>query len=145
MSRVNLFPLELYGIDSLRSIHLPDEQNRHVHFAIKSVPYEAAGNPWVFAIDLDGECVGYLSAEKDFEGDLHIHKFVIKPEAQNRGLGSDALNEFITLARNSGASVIFLSVAYENVGAERFYRRFGFRVSAIGTVETGCRSFYLPL
>lgn len=135
---VNLFPISLYGIERLSEIHLPDEQLQFVRFTASVAKYEAAGNPWCFAIDMDGQCIGYLNAVPDSEGDLHIHKLVIDAKHQNGGAGTSAMEEFLEMARKSGASFVFLSVACGNDGAARFYRRLGFVDTELGVAEAGC-------
>lgn len=136
---VNLFPISLYGTERLSEIHLPDKQLRHVRFTASAAKYEAAGNPWCFAIDADGQCIGYLYAVPDSEGDLHLHKLVIDAAHQNNGAGTAAMKEFLEKARSAGASFVFLSVAYGNEGAGRFYRRLGFVDTELGIAEAGCK------
>lgn len=135
---VHLFPISLYGTERLTEIHLPDDQLQHVRFTVSAARFEAAGNPWCFAIDADGQCIGYLYAVPDSEGDLHIHKLVIDAKHQNRGAGTSAMEEFLEMARKSGASFVFLSVACGNDGAARFYQRLGFVDTELGVAEAGC-------
>lgn len=138
-SNINLFPISLYGTERLAEIHLPEEQLRYVRFTASAAKYEAAGNPWCFAIDADGQCIGYLYAVPDSEGDLHLHKLVIDAAHQNNGAGTAAMEEFLEKARSAGASFVFLSVAYGNEGADRFYRRLGFVDTELGIAEAGCK------
>ena len=141
----HLFPIALYGIDRLAQIHIPEEQCQYVLFSPAAAEYEAIGNPWCFAIDLDGECIGYLDAEEDAEGDLYIHKLVIDAAHQRQGAGTSAMNEFIQMARQAGASFVFLSVAYKNQDAARFYESLGFTETELGLAEAGCKLMSLAL
>lgn len=136
---VNLFPISLYGTERLTEIHLPDEQLQFVRFTASAAKYEAAGNPWCFAIDMDGQCIGYLNAVPDSEGDLHIHKLVIDVEHQSKGAGTSAMEEFLQMAKESGAIFVFLSVAYGNERAAQFYQRLGFVNTELGLAEAGCK------
>lgn len=136
---VHLFPISFYGTERLAEIHLPEEQLQYVRFTASAAKYEAAGNPWCFAIDADGQCIGYLNAVPDSEGDLHIHKLVIDAEHQNQGAGTSAMEEFLEMAQQAGASFVFLSVAYGNDAAARFYRRLGFVDTELGVAEAGCK------
>lgn len=142
---IQLFSTTEYGVERLQEISLPAEQLRHVRFSVAAAHYEAAGNPWSFAVDCDGRCVGYLNAERDFEGDFHIHKFVVDSRYQGQGIGTEAMNQFLRLARSAQAEYIFLSVAFDNREAERFYRKFGFSETELGLAEAGCRLFSLAL
>lgn len=143
--RVQLFPISEYGIERLQGINLPEEQLHFVRFSAAAIPYEAAGNQWCFAIDQDGDCVGYLNAEEDFEGDLYIRKLVIDYAHQKMGIGTDAMEQFIQMARSAGARFVMLSVAYQNEGAERFYRKLGFLDTELGLAEAGCKLLTLSL
>lgn len=136
--RIELFNASEYGLERLSEIHLPDEQLRHVRFSEKAAYYEAVGNPWSFAIDCDGACVGYITAEEDSEGDLYIHKFVVDYGHQHSGIGTEAMDQFLQLARAHGSQYIFLSVAMENESAHNFYRSCGFRPTELGIAEAGC-------
>lgn len=141
----HLFPIELYGIERLKQIHIPEEQRQYVLFSPSAAEYESIGNPWSFAIDLDGDCIGYLTAEEDTEGDLYIHKLVIDEAHQKKGAGTQAMNEFIQMARNAGAHFVFLSVAYQNHSATRFYESLGFSETELGIAEAGCKLLALSL
>lgn len=98
---IHLFPITIYGTERLAGIRLPEEQLQYVRFSASVAQYEAAGNPWCFAVDLDGHCIGYLDAESDSDGDLHINKFVIDQSYQRQGVGSAAMEEFLQMARDS--------------------------------------------
>lgn len=140
-----LFPIEFYGVERLKQIHIPEVQRQYVLFSPTAAEYESIGNPWCFAIDLDGYCIGYLSAEEDAEGDLYVHKFVIDEAHQRKGAGTKAMNEFMQMARNAGAHFVFLSVAYKNHSATRFYESLGFSETELGIAEAGCKLLSLSL
>lgn len=142
---IHLFPITIYGTERLAGIRLPEEQLQYVRFSASAAQYEAAGNPWCFAVDLDGHCIGYLDAESDSDGDLHINKFVIDQSYQRQGVGSAAMEEFLQMARDSNVDFIFLSVAYGNPAAARFYQRFGFTDTELGMAEAGCKLMTLSL
>lgn len=91
-----------------------------------------------FIIDLDGkwdnsyvffennEIAGYIICSiKDKEG-LHIHRFAIRKEYQNRGIGSELINEMI---KNVDKEVRYLTlkVRTDNIVAKRFYEKNKFR------------------
>lgn len=135
---IKLYPVSSYGIGRLREICLPEEQLCHVRFSERAAYYEAAGNPWCMAIDCDGACIGYITAEEDAEGDLYIHKFVVDYSHQHQGIGTEAMEQFLRLARSHDSQYVFLSVAAENEAGHRFYKTCGFRQTELGIAEAGC-------
>lgn len=79
---------------------------------------------------LDGELVGYfvlLAAA----GEAHLLNLSIGPRWQRSGRGSALLGEVSTVARERGASNIFLEVRPSNTAGLALYRRFGFRKIAV--------------
>lgn len=79
---------------------------------------------------LDGELVGYfvlLAAA----GEAHLLNLSIGPRWQRSGRGSALLGEASTVARERGASNIFLEVRPSNTAGLALYRRFGFRKIAV--------------
>lgn len=145
MEEIELVQVDDSTIHQLQNIHIPDSQNRFVKFRYEVVSYEAAGNPWCFCILKTGRCVGYLAAEEDFEGDFHLNKLVIDARYQQHGIGTEALEKFLELARKNGARYVFLSVAYENRVAQRFYEKNGFTKDMLGTAEAGCNLYAICL
>ena len=142
---IQLFPIIGYGIERLQEISIPNEQLHFVKFSPSAAQYEAIDNPWCFAVDVDGKCVGYLNAEEDFEGDLYIRKFVIDQAHQHIGIGTAAIKQFIQMAQTSGTRFVMLSVAYQNQNAELFYKKLGFTNNELGLAEAGCKLLILPL
>jgi len=73
------------------------------------------------------------------ENDQELRRLYVHPEFQNRGYGTLLMEAALRHPRMSGARSIYLDVWEHNLGAQRFYRRYGFKV--IGTrafeVESG--------
>lgn len=96
-------------------------------------------NPWrrsFFASDIhrpDAFCivaedhtgvVGYLVAWGREE--LHIANIAVAAESRRKGFGSRLMNTALEFARKQGCENVYLEVRASNIGAQRFYRRFGF-------------------
>lgn len=145
MEEIELVQVDDSTIHQLQDIHIPDSQNRFVKFRYEVVSYEAVGSPWCFCILKEGHCVGYLAAEEDFEGDFHLNKLVIDARYQQHGIGTEVLEKFLELVRKNGARYVFLSVAYENGVAQRFYEKNGFIKDMLGTAEAGCNLYAICL
>lgn len=60
------------------------------------------------------------------ERPVFVSQLYCAPEMTGRGLGAALLDWAIAEARAWGADALQLSVFSENVGAQRFYRRYGF-------------------
>lgn len=90
-----------------------------------------------FAI-YDGETlVGFMMLDEDLEERcLAIWRVMFPPEHQYKGYGTQALQEIIRLARESG-KYDFLVIDYvpENKTAERVYTKLGFRPT--GEISNG--------
>jgi [ribosomal protein S18]-alanine N-acetyltransferase len=88
----------------------------------------AGYNCWVN--QWDGGIVGYgvmmLAA-----GEAHLLNLGIAAQWQGQGLGREALEHMINVARNHRAEVMFLEVRTSNIVARRLYATRGFRVLTI--------------
>lgn len=70
---------------------------------------------------------------------LLLNGIAVRPEERGRGLGSQLLQDGLTLARRLGRTSVALDVSEENPGAYRLYRRTGFteqRVTVFADVPT---------
>jgi len=96
-------------------------------------------NPWrrsFFLSDIhrpDGLCivaenenrvVGYLVAWGRVE--VHIANIAVAAEWRNQGVGTELMRRALEFAAGQQAESVFLEVRVSNLGAQRFYRRFGF-------------------
>ncbi|GAA1962465.1 GNAT family N-acetyltransferase [Microbacterium deminutum] len=71
-----------------------------------------------------------------------LDELYIAPPRRGQGLGSALIQRLVSDAVDSGVSVIEINVDEEDVDAQRFYERHGFR----GTdPDTGDRAFYYAL
>ena len=69
--------------------------------------------------------------------EAHLLNLCIHPEHQNKGLGKQALDHVVGIAKKKGAISIFLEVRASNASAVYLYERAGFN-------EIGRRSGYYP-
>ena len=82
-----------------------------------------------------GRLVGYCklglkssyAEHSDAARPLDLMQLYTDPEMTGRGIGAKLMDWTLAEARRLNADAILLSVFSENVGAQRFYERFGFR------------------
>ena len=55
-----------------------------------------------------------------------IVSFIIKDKYRRQGFGTTLFGKFITTLKSKGVKEFFLEVSEKNVGAQKFYNRFGF-------------------
>ncbi|MBD5129437.1 MAG: GNAT family N-acetyltransferase [Ruminococcaceae bacterium] len=82
----------------------------------------------VFVLLCDGEITAVCAArncEKPFEDYAEITLSVL-PEWQRKGLGKKLLSHTLRKLRGNGYKGAMLEIAEDNVGARRFYEKFGF-------------------
>ncbi len=84
----------------------------------------------------DGEAVGYLHYEivdkpqSEYmlaQRYVHVHALSIKAEHRRKGYGDQLMAYVVQLARDRGIPNVRLEVWAFNEGAQKFYRRLGFR------------------
>lgn len=57
---------------------------------------------------------------------VNIHDFSVDPRFRRKGIGEAMLNEIARYCRENAYCKITLEVRYDNHGAQRLYRRFGY-------------------
>lgn len=60
-----------------------------------------------------------------------LEDLIVAPAHRGRGIGSDLIEHALSYARECGLKRITLLTGAENSGAQRFYRRHGFRASGM--------------
>ena len=83
--------------------------------------------------EADGRAVGYVQAgpcglpHADVRpGDGEIKRLYLRAEAQNGGVGRALMDAAMAWLLRDGPRTLWLSVWSENLGAQRFYARYGF-------------------
>jgi ribosomal-protein-alanine N-acetyltransferase len=89
---------------------------------------------WV--MELQGVVAGY-GIMSLVVGEAHLLNICVAPEWQRQGYGNLLLDHFMELARERGASQMFLEVRLSNEAALTLYRKRGFN-------EVGMRKNYYP-
>jgi ribosomal-protein-alanine N-acetyltransferase len=85
---------------------------------------EMAG--WV--AEQDGKIAGFLVARR-VAADLEILNFAVRPDARRHGTGAALLHAALDWGNTFHAGKAMLEVRASNVGALRFYERFGFQTA----------------
>ena len=86
----------------------------------------------IFSIFEEQEFVGLIQKIRQEDSNLHIGRFFINPQKQGRGLGSQALRKFVSLAfENGDIDSISLNVFEANQRAQNLYQKEGFGIVEI--------------
>ena len=96
----------------------------------------------IFSIFDGQEFVGLIQKIRLEDRNLHIGRFFINPQKQGRGLGSQALRKFVSLAfENEDIVTISLNVYEANQKAYNLYQKEGFEIVQI--VEVPVRKYMM--
>ena len=96
----------------------------------------------IFSIFVGEEFVGIIQKIKLEDKNLHIGRFLIAPQKQGQGLGSQALRKFVSLAfENEDIDTISLNVYEANQTAHNLYQKEGFEI--VQMVETPIRKYIM--
>ena len=87
-----------------------------------------------FRIEAEGSFIGMIQQIRVEESNVHIGRFLINPSLIGKGLGTSAMQLFITmLFENKRVHSISLNVFDDNLIAKGLYTKLGFKV--VATVE----------
>ena len=96
----------------------------------------------IFSIFDGQEFVGLIQKIRLEDRNLHIGRFFINPQKQGRGLGSQALRKFVSLAfENEDIDTISLNVYEANQRSKDLYQKEGFKI--VQMVETPIRKYMM--
>ena len=96
----------------------------------------------IFSIFAGEEFVGIIQKIKLEDKNLHIGRFLIAPQKQGQGLGSQALRKFVSLAfENEDIDTISLNVYEANQTAYNLYQKEGFEI--VQMVEVPVRKYMM--
>ena len=96
----------------------------------------------IFSIFEGQEFVGLIQKIRLEDSNLHIGRFFINPQRQGRGLGSQALREFVSLSfENEDIDSISLNVFEANQTAYKLYQKEGFEIVEI--IESSERKYIM--
>ena len=106
--------------------------------------YESPYLKWMY-IEENQRFVGSIWIEGK---DIHLVKlgiFIAEPMYRNQGIGKQAIQQIITIAKNDGIHVITLNVRVENVRAIKVYTVCGFKIKKKFRKENGINVFSMEL
>ena len=87
-----------------------------------------------YRIEVEGSFIGMIQQIRVEGNNVHIGRFLINPSLTGKGLGSSAMQLFITmLFENKRVHSISLNVFDDNLIAKGLYTKLGFKV--VATVE----------
>ena len=96
----------------------------------------------VFSIFDEQEFVGLIQKIRLEDRNLHIGRFLINPQKQGQGLGSQVLRKFVSLAfENGDIDTISLNVYEANQPAYNLYQKEGFEI--VQMVEEPVRKYIM--
>ena len=96
----------------------------------------------IFSIFNGHEFVGLIQKIRLEDSNLHIGRFLINPQKQGQGLGSQALRKFVSLAfENEDIDTISLNVYEANQTAYKLYQKEGFEI--VQMVEVPVRKYMM--
>ena len=96
----------------------------------------------IFSIFEGQEFVGVIQKIRQEDSNLHIGRFLINPQKQGQGIGSQALRKFVSLSfENGDIDSISLNVFEANQRAQNLYQKEGFEIVQI--VETPIRKYIM--
>lgn len=126
---------ELLGLLFAQEADFTPDRMRQRAALLRIVEDPSCGRILVAAGD-DGRVLGMVSLLPSIstaEGGpvFWLEDMVVRPEVRGLGVGRALLDEAVALARELGGTRISLLTDAANQGAIRFYRRQGFRVSAM--------------
>ena len=96
----------------------------------------------IFSIFDGQEFVGLIQKIRLEDSNLHIGRFLINPQKQGQGLGSQALRKFVSLVfENEDIDSISLNVYEANQTAYNLYQKEGFEI--VQMVEVPVRKYIM--
>lgn len=66
--------------------------------------------------------------------DAYIQDLIVRPDYQNKGIGTELMNKAISYIKEKG--IYMISVIYGEKELRSFYERFGFYTMLCGQIET---------
>lgn len=78
--------------------------------------------------------VGYISVVSNGVTDAYIQDLMVRPEFQQKGIGTELMNRTIKYLKNN--NIYMISVIYGSEELRSFYERFGFYTMLAGQMET---------
>ncbi len=124
-------------IESFGHLYMPEDLQAFLDESHGESAYAALlTENWPYALwiaERDGLALGYAQAgscglpHADVRPeDGEIKRLYLRHEAQNAGIGADLMDAAMAWLLRDGPRTLWVSVYSENIGAQRFYARYGF-------------------
>lgn len=123
-------------IDTFGHLYAPGDLQAFLRDSHSQAAYaEALADPacalWI--AEADGEAIGYAQAgpcglphAEVRPGDGELKRLYLLPSAQGGGIGARLFEQALAWLERDGPRTLWISVWSENLGAQRFYGRYGF-------------------
>ena len=85
--------------------------------------------------ELDGEVVGFASAERTWADEVELHTLYVHPDRWGEGVGSALLDEAVSWAREQDVDRVVAAVFADNVVGRGFFESRGFEEGMEATGE----------
>ncbi|NMM62292.1 GNAT family N-acetyltransferase [Clostridium sp. P21] len=82
----------------------------------------------------NSKLIGYVSVVSNGVLDAYIQDLMVRPDHQNKGIGTELMNKAISYIKEKG--IYMISVIYGEEELRSFYERFGFYTMLCGQIET---------
>lgn len=96
----------------------------------------AGGIVWELALAENG-AIGFFSIGLDPAGRAKLHKLYLETAVHGRGFGQQLIARAVAVARELGATDVWLQVNKQNTRAIRAYERAGFRLEREAVADIG--------
>ncbi len=124
-------------VETFGHLYPPEDLHAFLDESHSPAAYAAAlsaTSPYaLWVAECDGECVGYAQAgpcslphDEVQAEDGEIKRLYLRNSAQGSGTGSALMEVAMAWLLRNGPRTLWLSVWSENLGAQRFYARYGF-------------------
>ncbi|MGG7142961.1 GNAT family N-acetyltransferase [Clostridium nigeriense] len=78
--------------------------------------------------------IGYVSVVSNGVLDAYIQDLMVRPDYQNKGIGTELMNKTISYIKKK--EIYMISVIYGGEELRSFYEKFGFYTMLCGQIET---------
>lgn len=82
----------------------------------------------------NSKLIGYVTVVSNGVLDAYIQDLMVRPDYQNKGIGTELMNKAISYVKEKG--IYMISVIYGEEELRSFYERFGFYTMLCGQIET---------
>lgn len=124
MDNIKISAMTLPDLDSISDI-LTCEFDDFWNYNLFKSELENKNSMYIVA-KLNNQIVGFAGIWFSVD-DIHITNIVVKKNCRNQKIGSLMLNNLIELCENRTQKSITLEVNSNNIPAQKFYQKFGFK------------------